>query len=65
MPMRSPHWRIHVDPGIVLKADSKAPTDRAPVPFCTYLDRREAVLPPDLLLRGGLDVNGALPHNAQ
>jgi len=50
------------DPNIVLKADPKAPTDRAPEPFCSYLDRRKAVLPPDLLLRGGLDVNGALPH---
>ena len=51
------------DPNIAFKADPKAPADRAPVPFSTYLDRRESVLPPDLLLRGGLDMNGAMPHN--
>ena len=51
------------DHRFVLKADSKAPDGCPPLPFQTYLDRREAVLPPDLLLRGGLCATGALPHN--
>ena len=52
------------DPKFVLKAAcSKAPDDFPPMPFTAYMDRRESVLPLDLLLRGGLDANGALPHN--
>ena len=53
----------NADHGAVFKADPKAAADRVPAPFSAYLDRRESVLPPDLLLRGGLDVNGATPYN--
>ena len=53
----------HADPIAAFKVDPKVSTDRVQPVFEAYLDNRTGVLAPDLLLRAGLDVNDATPHN--
>ena len=42
---------------------TRVPVKRAPPAFAAYLGLRQSVLPPDLLLRGGLEANGATLYN--
>jgi len=53
----------HADPIAAFKVDPKVSPDRVQPVFEAYLDNRIGVLAPDLLLRAGLDVNDATPHN--
>ena len=53
----------HADPILAFKVDPRVPFDRVQPVFEAYLDNRIGVLAPDLLLRAGLDVNDATPHN--
>jgi hypothetical protein len=53
----------HADPILAFKVDPRVPFDRVQPVFEAYLEHRTYVLAPDLLLRAGLDVNDATPHN--